>query len=100
MVASIGKIGSLSRGVGYFEKDGYYARDDPGAPGEARSWAGKGAEVLGLAGPRAIPTRTAEFPAGGNLAAGTEKAIYRAGGLRSHPVRSQICLAARLGERR
>ena len=39
MVASIGKIGSLSRGVGYFEKDGYYARDDPGAPG--------GSEVLG-----------------------------------------------------
>ena len=64
MVASIGKIGSLSRGVGYFEKDGYYARDEPGAPGEARSWAGKGAEVLGLAGPRSIPTRTATWPPG------------------------------------
>ena len=27
MVASIGKIASPSQGVGYFEKDGYYARD-------------------------------------------------------------------------
>ena len=30
MVASIGKIASPSQGVGYFEKDGYYAKDDVG----------------------------------------------------------------------
>ena len=28
MVASVGKIASPSRGVGYFRKDRYYARDD------------------------------------------------------------------------
>ena len=47
MVASIGKIASPSQGVSYFEKDGYYARDDP-AHREASGWAGKGAEALGL----------------------------------------------------
>ena len=50
MVASIGKIASPARGVGYFEKDGYYARDD-GAHREASAWAGKGADALGLSGP-------------------------------------------------
>ncbi len=46
MVASIGKIASPSQGVGYFEKDGYYARDDgahrearPGWVGAPRRWA-------------------------------------------------------------
>ena len=41
MVASIGKIVSPSQGVGYFEKDGYYARDD-GAHREARFRAAAG----------------------------------------------------------
>ena len=50
MVASIGKIASPSQGVGYFEKDGYYAKDD-GAHREASAWAGRGAEALGLSGP-------------------------------------------------
>ncbi len=50
MVASIGKIASSSQGVGYFEKDGYYARDDA-AHREASAWAGRGAEALGLSGP-------------------------------------------------
>ncbi len=50
MVASIGKIASPSQGVGYFERDGYYARDD-GAHREASAWAGRGAEALGLSGP-------------------------------------------------
>ena len=50
MVASIGKIASPSRGVGYFEKDGYYTRDDQ-AHREASAWAGRGAEALGLSGP-------------------------------------------------
>ena len=50
MVASIGKIASPAQGVGYFEKDGYYAKDD-GAHKDASAWAGRGAEALGLEGP-------------------------------------------------
>ena len=50
MVASIGKIASPAQGVGYFEKDGYYAKDD-GVHREASAWAGQGAEALGLSGP-------------------------------------------------
>ena len=50
MVASIGKIASRSQGVSYYEKDGYYARDDP-AHREASAWVGKGAKALGLSGP-------------------------------------------------
>ena len=50
MVASIGKIASPAQGVTYYERDGYYARDDP-AHKAASAWAGKGAEALGLSGP-------------------------------------------------
>ena len=50
MVASIGVIASPSQGVAYYEKDGYYARDDP-AHKEASAWAGRGAEALDLTGP-------------------------------------------------
>ena len=50
MVASIGKISSPSQGASYYERDGYYAKDDP-AHREASRWAGKGAEALGLSGP-------------------------------------------------
>ena len=50
MVASIGVIASPLQGVSYFEKDGYYARDDA-AHREASAWTGKGAESLGLSGP-------------------------------------------------
>ena len=39
-VASISKIASPSQGVGYFEKDGYYTRDDA-AHREASAWAGR-----------------------------------------------------------
>ena len=50
MVVSIGAVASASQGVFYYEKDGYYARDDP-AHREASSWSGKGEEKLGLEGP-------------------------------------------------
>ena len=50
MVASIGKIASPSQGAAYFERDGYYDRDDP-AHREASAWAGRGAAALGLEGP-------------------------------------------------
>ena len=50
MVASIGAVASPSQGVSYYERDGYYARDDPGHR-EASAWTGKGAARLGLEGP-------------------------------------------------
>ena len=50
MVASIGKIASPAQGVSYFERDGYYAKDDPEHKA-ASGWAGKGAEELNLSGP-------------------------------------------------
>ncbi len=50
MVASIGKIASPSQGASYYERDGYYAKDDP-AHREASAWAGRGAEELELSGP-------------------------------------------------
>ena len=50
MVASIGVIASSSQGVSYYERDGYYAKDDP-AHKEGNAWAGKGAEALDLTGP-------------------------------------------------
>ena len=49
MVASIGAVASPSQGVTYYERDGYYAKDDP-AHRAASAWAGKGAEALGLSG--------------------------------------------------
>ena len=50
MVASIGVIASPSQGAGYFERDGYYSKDDP-AHREASAWTGRGAAALGLSGP-------------------------------------------------
>ena len=50
MVASIGAVASPSQGITYYERDGYYARDDP-AHKEGSAWFGKGAEALGLEGP-------------------------------------------------
>ena len=49
MVVSIGAIASAAQGVSYYERDGYYARDDPRHL-EASAWAGKGAEALDLRG--------------------------------------------------
>ena len=50
MVASIGAVSAAAQGVSYFERDGYYAKDDPDHL-RASAWAGKGAEALGLDGP-------------------------------------------------
>ena len=50
MVASIGAVAAPAQGSSYYERDGYYAKDDP-AHKEASAWAGKGAEELGLSGP-------------------------------------------------
>ena len=50
MVASIGAIASAAQGVSYYEKDGYYAKDNA-EHREASAWAGRGAGALGLTGP-------------------------------------------------
>ena len=50
MVASIGAVAAPAQGASYYERDGYYAKDDP-EHSEASGWAGKGAEELGLTGP-------------------------------------------------
>ena len=47
---SIGAISSAAQGASYYERDGYYAKDDP-EHREASAWAGRGAEELGLKGP-------------------------------------------------
>jgi len=49
MVASIGAVASPSQGASYYERDGYYARDDP-EHRAASAWAGRGAAELGLEG--------------------------------------------------
>ncbi len=50
MVVSIGAVASSAQGISYYERDGYYAKDDP-AHRDASAWTGKGAEDLGLSGP-------------------------------------------------
>ncbi len=50
MVVSVGAVASPAQGVSYYERDGYYAKDDPEHLG-ASAWAGKGAAELGLEGP-------------------------------------------------
>ena len=49
MVVSIGAVASPAQGVSYYERDGYYAKDDA-AHREASAWVGKGAQALGLEG--------------------------------------------------
>ena len=47
---SIGALSSAAQGASYYERDGYYAKDDP-EHRAASAWAGKGAAELGLDGP-------------------------------------------------
>ena len=47
---SIGALASAAQGASYYERDGYYAKDDP-EHREASAWAGRGADELGLNGP-------------------------------------------------
>ena len=47
---SIGALSSAAQGASYYERDGYYAKDDP-EHRAASAWAGKGADELGLKGP-------------------------------------------------
>ena len=47
---SIGALSSATQGASYYERDGYYAKDDP-EHRDASAWAGRGADELGLKGP-------------------------------------------------
>ena len=47
---SIGALTSAAQGASYYERDGYYAKDDP-EHRAASGWFGKGAEDLGFKGP-------------------------------------------------
>ena len=47
---SIGALASAAQGASYYERDGYYAKDDP-EHREGSAWSGRGAEELGLKGP-------------------------------------------------
>ena len=47
---SIGALSSAAQGASYYERDGYYAKDDP-EHRDASAWAGRGADELGLKGP-------------------------------------------------
>ena len=50
MVASIGAVAAPEQGASYYERDGYYAKDDV-EHRQASAWAGRGAAGLGLEGP-------------------------------------------------
>ena len=50
MVASIGAVAAPEQGASYYERDGYYAKDDV-EHRQASAWAGRGAAELGLDGP-------------------------------------------------
>ena len=47
---SIGALASSAQGASYYERDGYYGKDDP-EHSAASAWVGKGADELGLKGP-------------------------------------------------
>ena len=73
---SIGALASASQGASYYERDGYYAKDDP-EHREASAWAGKGAEELGLKGPVDADTFRAALE--GRVPDGSGKQLGRRG---------------------
>ena len=104
MVASIGAIASPSQGVSYYERDGYYAKDDPDHRA-ASAWAGKGADALGLSGPVEPDVFTAilEGRVAGRPTSGPPRQGRRnrpPSRPRPDPVRAEIRLSGRAGRRR
>ena len=49
MVVSVGSVASAAQGASYYERDGYYTKDDPEHL-RMSAWAGRGAAELGLEG--------------------------------------------------
>ena len=83
MVVSIGAVASPAQGVSYYERDGYYAKDDP-EHRRSSAWAGKGAEELGLDGP--VDPETFRAVLAGEVPDGSGKRLGRIakGGSRVH----------------
>ncbi len=73
---SIGALSSAAQGASYYERDGYYAKDDP-EHREASGWAGKGAEELGLEGP--VDPGTFKAVLGGKVPDGSGTELGRRG---------------------
>ena len=76
MVASIGAVASPAQGASYYERDGYYAKEDP-AHRQASAWTGKGAAALGLQGP--VDPDTFRAVLEGRVPDGSGKRLGRAG---------------------
>ena len=76
MVASIGAVASPSQGASYYERDGYYAKDDP-EHRTASAWAGRGAAELGLEGP--VDLDTFEAVLGGAIPDGSGRRLGKRG---------------------
>ena len=104
MVASIGAVASSSQGASYYERDGYYAKDDP-AHREASAWAGRGAGALGLTGPvdpdtfKAILEGTVPDGSGRRLGRGGRHAaiVHRPGRDLTFSAPKSVSLAALVG---
>ena len=77
MVASIGQVTSPSQGASYYERDGYYAKDDP-EHHAASAWAGRGAADLGLEGP--VDSDVFKAILGGVVPDGTDTRLGRTTG--------------------
>ena len=106
MVASIGGIAAPSQGASYYERDGYYAKDDPDHRA-ASAWAGRGAAELGLKGP--VDPDAFKAILEGRVPDGSETRLGRRGkngeidppsGPRSHLLGAEVGLARRPGRRR
>ena len=104
MVASIGAVGSSSQGASYYERDGYYAKDDP-AHREASAWTGRGADALGLEGPvdpdtfKAVLEGTVPDGSGRRLGRGGRQAeiVHRPGRDLTFSAPKSVSLAALVG---
>ena len=106
MVASIGAVAAPAQGASYYERDGYYAKDDP-AHREASVWQGRGAEDLGLSGPvdpdtfRAVLEGVVPDGSGRRLGRpGKDGSFHHRPRPRPHPLGAQIRLPPRVRWRR
>ena len=106
MVASIGAVAAPEQGASYYERDGYYAKDDV-EHRQASAWAGRGAAELGLDGP--VDPDTFRAVLEGRVPDGSGKKLGRVGERRRVPPpsrarpdlqRPQIRLARGAGRRR
>ena len=73
---SIGALSSAAQGASYYERDGYYAKDDP-EHRDASAWAGRGADELGLKG--AVDADTFRAVLEGRVPDGSDTRLGRRG---------------------